>query len=88
MSDDYLSPEQVAAELGLGESTVYRALQRGELPGVKVCGRWRTLRSQLEERVRDQRTPAPRRKDPDPMPRPVRQRGRFGARVVELRRSG
>jgi excisionase family DNA binding protein len=70
---EFLTPDQVATELGLGKSTVYRALEAGEIPGTKVCGRWRTLRSQLEERVRDRRTPKPRHAE-DPMPRPGRAR--------------
>jgi excisionase family DNA binding protein len=83
MTHDVLSPEQVAEYLQLGKSTVYRALESGELPGEKVCGRWRTLRSQLEERVRDRRVPT-KRTSPDPMPRAKRRRSSFRDKVIEL----
>jgi excisionase family DNA binding protein len=90
MTDEILNPQEVARFLELGESTVYRALEDGRIPGSKVCGRWRTLRSQLLELVHDDRIPAKRERRPDPMPRPARSAGRFGARVVDLgsRRSG
>jgi excisionase family DNA binding protein len=84
VSDYFLTPEDVATELRLGKSTVYRALESGEIPGTKVSGRWRTLRSQLEERIRDRRVPASRA-HVDPMPRPRRRRaGSFRDKVVEL----
>jgi excisionase family DNA binding protein len=81
---EFLSPRQVADELQLGESTVYRALEDGRLPGQKICGRWRTLRSQLVERVRDGRVPISR-SDFDPMPpaRP-RQRGSVRSKVIDI----
>ena len=82
---DYLNPEQIRDELGLGLSTIYRALESGELPGQKVCGRWRTLRSQLEDRIRDDRVPKPR--VADPMPSRHRQhRSSFGDNLVEMNR--
>jgi excisionase family DNA binding protein len=81
MTPPYLNPDEVAAILRLGKSTVYRALECGELPGQKVCGRWRTLRSDLDERIHDDRAPSPRASDP--MPR--RRESRFAANVVELR---
>ncbi len=84
MSDEVLTPRQLAEVLQLGESTVYRALEDGRLPGEKICGRWRTLHSQLIERVRDDRVPAPRA-GTDPMLRPSRQRaGRFRSKVAQL----
>lgn len=82
---DYLNPVELKAELGLGLSTIYRALESGELPGQKVCGRWRTLRSQLEDRIRDDRVPKPL--SADPMPSRHRQpSGSFGEKVVEMNR--
>jgi excisionase family DNA binding protein len=81
---EFLTPEQVAAELQLGRSTVYRALENGRIPGKKVCGRWRTLRSELVELVRDGRAPIPHSGD-DPMPgRRRRPAGNFRSKVVEL----
>jgi len=84
VTEQILSPEQVATELQLGKSTVYRALAAGHLPGTKVCGQWRTLLSQLHEYVRDGRVPAARG-DGDPMPRPrAPRRGRFRSKVTDL----
>lgn len=37
---DVLDPATVAEVTGLGENATYRALARGDLPGVKVGGRW------------------------------------------------
>lgn len=84
---DCLNPAEVAAATGLSLTTVYRALESGELPGSKIRGRWVTLRSQLDERLRDGRTPTPRERRGDPMPKarhPRRQRGSFRSRVVDL----
>lgn len=79
-----LSPEEVAATTGLSLSTVYRSLETGALPGHKIGNRWVTLRSQLEERIRDDRVPKPRQSaDPHPLRR-SRQRGRFDDKVVEI----
>lgn len=39
----------VAAFLRLSESTVYRLAQEGKLPGRKIGGTWRFLRSALEQ---------------------------------------
>jgi excisionase family DNA binding protein len=83
LTDDFLRPEDIARLLRLGQSTVYRALESGEIPGEKVCGRWRTLRSQLVDRVRDGRTPKSRAAS-DPMPRARRGAGRFREKVVDL----
>ncbi len=82
--NDFLTPTQVAAELKLGKSTVYRGLEDGRIPGTKICGRWRTLRSQLVELVRDGRVPMPRA-GADPMPvRRVGKGGRFRSKAMEL----
>lgn len=81
-----MGPEQIAEETGLSLSTVYRALEAGELPGKKIRNRWVTLRSQLEQRIRDERTPRPRRAE-DPMPQPGRARrgrGSVRSKVVSL----
>lgn len=83
---DYLSPQDIAEETGLSLSTVYRALEAGELPGTKIRNRWVTLRSQLEQRVLDERTPRPRRAE-DPMPqagRARRPRGSVRSKVVSI----
>jgi excisionase family DNA binding protein len=81
---DFLTPDEIAAELKLGKSTVYRALEDGRLPGTKVCGRWRTLREQLAEAIRDRRIPQARNGS-DPMPGAARRRaGSFRQRMEEL----
>jgi excisionase family DNA binding protein len=81
---DFLTPDDLAAELKLGKSTVYRALEDGRLPGTKVCGRWRTLRAQLAEAIRDRRIPQAR-SGSDPMPiASRRQVGSFRQRMEEL----
>lgn len=77
-----LSPEEVAEVTGLSESTVYRCLVSGDLPGSKVGNRWVTLREELIERIRDDRVPKPRRSE-DPMPR-RRKRSTFSEKVVDL----
>jgi excisionase family DNA binding protein len=87
MSGEILTPRQVAAELQLGESTVYRALEDGRLPGRKIENRWRTLRAQLHEFVRDGRVPRSR-SPADPMPSRGQRRGdSVRAEVIELRRA-
>ena len=35
-NDKYITPEEVADELGLSFTTVYNLLRKGQLPGVKV----------------------------------------------------
>jgi len=82
--DEFLTPRQLAAELKLGESTVYRALEAGRLPGRKVCGRWRTLRSQLVEFVRDGETRTRRDGARVPARSTPRRSGGFRARAAEL----
>jgi len=43
---------QVAEFLQFSEAKVYRLLKMNELPGVKIGGQWRMLRSVLEEYMR------------------------------------
>jgi excisionase family DNA binding protein len=81
---DLLTVPEVAAELRVGVSTVYRALEEGRMPGTKPLGRWRIDRAELDEWRREQR-PLPRPRCADPMPRPRRQSAsRFREKVVEL----
>jgi acetyl-CoA/propionyl-CoA carboxylase biotin carboxyl carrier protein len=47
MSDEALTPRQVAAELGVTVRTVQRWIATGRLPGTQVGGRWRVSRSSL-----------------------------------------
>ena len=47
MGARFYTPAEVADELRLAKSTVYRALEEGRLPGVKVLGRWRVDAEEL-----------------------------------------
>ncbi len=46
---DLLSPKQLAEYLQLSQRTVYRLLERGDLPGFKVGGQWRFRKSTVDE---------------------------------------
>lgn len=52
----YLTIEDVAGHFGFNPSTVYRLAQRGELPALKIAGRWRFSRELLDRWVADQVT--------------------------------
>lgn len=41
--------QEVSAYLRLGQSTIYKLVKEGELPGRKVGGQWRFSRKKLEE---------------------------------------
>lgn len=45
---DLLSLKQIAQHLQVSERTVFRLLQRGELPGLKVGGQWRFRRDVVD----------------------------------------
>ena len=45
---DLITLKQVADRLQLSERTLYRLLQRGELPGRKVGGQWRFRMSEVD----------------------------------------
>lgn len=45
---DYLTAEQIAAELGVHPQTIQRAFRTGGLPGRKVGKSWRTTRAALD----------------------------------------
>jgi excisionase family DNA binding protein len=66
MSDEYLTTEQVARELGIPVRTVQHWLKTGELPGFKAGLRqWRIRRSELEAYIRRQSNQAPREERED-----------------------
>lgn len=46
---DLLSPKQLAEYLQLSQRTVYRLLERGDLPAVKVGGQWRFRKAAVDE---------------------------------------
>ena len=52
----YLSIGDVAKQLGLNSTTVYRLAQKGRLPAFKVGSQWRFNENQLESWVADQVT--------------------------------
>jgi PTS system nitrogen regulatory IIA component len=45
---DLFTPKQLAEYLQLSARTVYRLLERNELPGVRVGGQWRFRKSQVD----------------------------------------
>jgi nitrogen PTS system EIIA component len=46
---DLFSPKQLAEYLQLSQRTVYRLLERGDLPAVKVGGQWRFRKAAVDE---------------------------------------
>ena len=43
-----MTVQQVAKYLNVNEKTIYRLVQRGQLPGFKVAGAWRFQRHDLD----------------------------------------
>src|SRR3989442_7172915 len=63
MSDQMLRVPELAERLDLSPQSVYRLLQSGALPGLRVGGSWRVPASALERWIETQletRPPAPR----------------------------
>lgn len=59
-----LNVREVAELLSVDSKTVYRLAQRGELPGFKVAGSWRFMRSDIEGWIEAQKSvPREQRKD-------------------------
>ncbi len=50
-----LTIKDVAVLLSVNERTVYRLVQRGELPAFKVAGAWRLLADDVEKWVQAQK---------------------------------
>jgi nitrogen PTS system EIIA component len=46
---DLLTAKQVAEYLQLSQRSIYRLLERGELPGIKVGGQWRFRKTAIDE---------------------------------------
>jgi nitrogen PTS system EIIA component len=46
---DLLSPKQLAEYLQLSQRTVYRLLDRGDIPAIKVGGQWRFRKTAVDE---------------------------------------
>ena len=66
MSSPSMTVRDVAAFLNVDGKTVYRLVQRGELPGFKVAGTWRFQRSDIDIWIeqRKARNASDRREDP------------------------
>lgn len=59
ITNETMTIRQVADYLQLSSSTVYQLVQRGELPGRKVGGGWRFLRSEIDEWLVGKQRPVP-----------------------------
>lgn len=51
--DDILSVECITEILGIGRNTALKLLQSGEIPAKKVGRKWRILKEDVENYVRD-----------------------------------
>lgn len=80
---ELLTVSQVASYLNVSQSTVYRALENGRLPGTKPFGRWRVDRDELTQWLAAQRSIPRACRESDPMPR-SRSRGGFRSQVMDL----
>jgi len=50
--------KDVAIILKVTEKTIYRLVQRGDLPGFKVGGSWRFLKEDIEAWIKEQKEQA------------------------------
>ena len=48
MSNGFMGIKEVASYLKLKEQTVYRLLQQGKLPGLKLGGQWKVKQEHLD----------------------------------------
>ena len=53
-----MTVREVAGYLNVDEKTVYRLAQRGELPGFKVAGTWRSKTRDIDEWIERQKRAA------------------------------
>lgn len=58
MSDQAMTVRDVAGYLNVDEKTVYRLVQRSKLPGFKVAGAWRFMKSDLDQWIDNQKKAA------------------------------
>lgn len=56
--DEVMTVHDVSQYLKLAESTIYRLVRRGELPGRKVGGAWRFSRQEVEDWLRKRPLPS------------------------------
>ena len=50
-----MTVREVANYLNVDEKTVYRLVQKGELPGFKVAGTWRFKREDIDHWIEEQK---------------------------------
>jgi len=50
-----LTLPQLAEYLQLGKSTVYKMVQKGEIPGIKIANQWRFEKSDIDKWLQSQR---------------------------------
>lgn len=43
---------QLAEYLQLGKSTVYKMVQKGEIPGIKIANQWRFDKKEIDEWIK------------------------------------
>lgn len=55
MPEGAITVRDVAAYLNVTEKTVYRLVQRGQLPGFKVAGAWRFRRRDIDVWIEQQK---------------------------------
>jgi len=46
---------QLAEYLQLGKSTVYKMVQKGEIPGIKIANQWRFKKSEIDKWLQSRR---------------------------------
>lgn len=64
MKREYLTPEEVAAELKLSKYTVYEMVKRGEIPASKIGRALRILRTDLDLLIKGNKTRPEERRGP------------------------
>lgn len=53
MADQIMNIKEVSEFLNVKEQTVYRLVQQGKLPGVKIGGQWKVKKSHLDKMFDD-----------------------------------
>jgi len=48
MSDSFMTIKDVSSYLKIKEQTVYRLVQQGKIPGLKLGGQWKVKRDHLD----------------------------------------
>jgi excisionase family DNA binding protein len=61
--DKLMTLSQLAEYLQLGKSTVYKMVQKGEIPGIKIANQWRFDKKEIEKWVKEQKNLRHERKE-------------------------